>query len=142
VRIAIVCPYAWDRFGGVQSHIRALAGVLRTRGHDVTVVAPRAGGKEQDRADEDILYVGRAVGIPANGSIAPIAFGPIAAARVGRALESAAPDVVHLHEPLIPSLSLLALLTVNRPCVGTFHTAAESSVAYKVASPVLGRAIV
>lgn len=136
MRVAIVCPYAWDRPGGVQSHIRSLAAELRSRDHDVLVVAPRSG----TLASEDgVAVVGRSVPIPANGSVAPLAFGPTAAMNVKRTLARFDPDVVHLHEPLIPSLSMLALMVSVAPCVGTFHAAADSSAGYAVAKPLLGR---
>lgn len=138
MNIAIVCPYAWDRFGGVQTHVGSLATALRRRQHDVTVIAPSAG--EANRMEPGVRIVGRSVPIPANGSVAPLAFGPIAAAGVRRALREVAPDVVHLHEPLIPSLSLLALWNTTAPAIGTFHAAAGSSVGYRVARPVLHRA--
>lgn len=153
MRIAIVCPYAWDRPGGVQSHIRSLAAELRRRDHEVVVLAPtrgraghrigpRAGDERQsDGPREDGLVVaGRAWPIPANGSVAPVSFGPVAAMAVRRALDRFAPDVLHLHEPLIPSLSLLALWASSVPAVGTFHAAAERSLGYGLARPALRRA--
>ncbi|MGH2702445.1 MAG: glycosyltransferase family 4 protein, partial [Actinomycetota bacterium] len=140
MRIVIVCPYAWDRFGGVQSHIRAQAATLRRRGHDVTVIAPRSFGVDLEQVD-DAVRVGRAVAVPANGSMAPITFGPLAAAGVRNRLREIEPEVIHLHEPLIPSLSGLALLNANAPCVGTFHASSEGSVAYWAARPMLRRAI-
>jgi len=135
MRVALVCPYAWDRPGGVQSHIRSLARSLQARDHDVAVLAPARG-----RGTTGATIVGRALGIPANGSVAPISFGPAVAARVGRVLESFGPDVVHAHEPLIPSVSLLALMRATAPVVGTFHAAAEGSLGYKVAKPLMQRA--
>jgi phosphatidylinositol alpha-mannosyltransferase len=78
--------------------------------------------------------------IRANGSVAPVSFGPLATAAVRRALEGFAPDVIHLHEPLIPSLSLLALWSSEIPAVGTFHAAAERSIGYGLGRPVLQRA--
>jgi len=140
MRIAIVCPYAWDRFGGVQTHVQAQAATLRARGHEVTVIAPRTWSKPGPGdlgKTEDVVRVGRTVSIPANGSMAPIAFGPVTTVRVRRALADLSPEVVHLHEPLIPSLSALALLNSRAPCVGTFHASSESSVAYWVARPIL-----
>ncbi|HEX2050259.1 MAG TPA: glycosyltransferase family 4 protein [Actinomycetota bacterium] len=140
MRVALVCPYAWDRDGGVQTHVRALAHVLRRRGHDVHVVAPRAGwGPEPD--EPGVTFVGRAVAVPANGSVATLAFGPAAGAGVRRVLRALDPDVVHAHEPLVPSLSLLALLGCDAPAVGTFHAAADDSAGYRLARPVLERAL-
>lgn len=87
------------------------------------------------------MAAGRAWPIPANGSVAPVSFGPRAATAVRRAIERFTPDVLHLHEPLIPSLSLLALWASTVPAVGTFHAAAERSVGYGLARPVLRRAV-
>ena len=135
MKVALVCPYAWDVPGGVQSHVRSLAACLRRRDHDVMIVAP-ARGRDADGA----TVVGRSVPIPANGSIARLGLGPTTWVRVRRALADFQPDVVHAHEPLIPGASLYALLQSNGPVVGTFHAAAESSVGYAAARPVLARA--
>lgn len=139
MNVAIVCPYAWDRFGGVQSHVRALAHALKARGHTVGVLAPQSSGWDGETPD-GVTFVGRALSVPANGSMAPLAFGPLAAAGIRRALGALEPDVVHVHEPLIPSLSLLALWNAEAPTVGTFHAAAESSFGYRASRPVLARA--
>ena len=120
--------------------MRALARTLRARGHDVLVVGPRSWNGSAVPED-GVAVVGRAVGIPANGSVAPLSFGPGAAARVRRTLKVYGPEVVHLHEPLIPSLSLLALWVTDAPTVGTFHAAADASAGYRIARPVLGRAV-
>jgi phosphatidyl-myo-inositol alpha-mannosyltransferase len=143
MKVAMVCPYAWDLPGGVQSHIRSLAPALRHRGHEVEVFAPSSwhAGKRSnalgEAGRERPTLVGRTVGIPANGSVAPITFGPVAAYRIRESLAQFDPDVLHLHEPLIPSLSLLALLSARAPAVGTFHAAAASSPLYRIFRPVL-----
>ena len=139
MRVVLVCPYAWDRPGGVQSHIRSLAPALAKRGHVVSVVAPLS-RRTQEPAPVDTFsthFLGRVVPIPANGSVAPIAFGPRAATRLKRLLVDLKPDVVHAHEPLIPSLSLLALRASEAPVVATFHAATESSFGYRGAGPWL-----
>jgi phosphatidylinositol alpha-mannosyltransferase len=119
--------------------VRGLSGALRRRGHEVAVLAPHASGRAEP--DDEVTLVGRAVGVPANGSVAPLAFGPLAAAGIRRALHAFEPDVCHLHEPLVPSLSLLALWAADGvPCVGTFHAAAESSLGYRAGRVVLARA--
>ncbi|MGH2981996.1 MAG: glycosyltransferase family 4 protein, partial [Solirubrobacterales bacterium] len=142
MRVAIVCPYAWDRDGGVQSHVRSLAETLRRRDHDVTVLAPYRSRPPQAGTvgANGARRVAKAFGIPANGSVAPVAFGPVAAAAVRRALRAIEPEVIHLHEPLIPSLSLLALWNGGAPLVGTFHAAAKESFGYRITAPVLQRA--
>lgn len=138
MKVAIVCPYAWDRFGGVQTHVRSLAAALRRRDIEAVVIAPTSG--EVTREEPGVRIVGRALPVPANGSVAPLSFGPLAAAGMRRELRDLDPDVVHIHEPLIPSLSLLALWNAKTPTVGTFHAAAESSAGYRLARPVLERA--
>ncbi|HWC13055.1 MAG TPA: glycosyltransferase family 4 protein [Actinomycetota bacterium] len=137
MKVALVCPYAWDRPGGVQSHIRSLARALETRGHEVLVIAPRSGSIPPEPR---LSLVGRSVPIPANGSVAPLAFGPLAARSIGVVLDDFRPDVLHLHEPLIPSLSFLALWRSRTPAVGTFHASATRSAGYQLAKPLLERA--
>ena len=141
MRVALVCPYAWDRPGGVQSHIRSLAPALAKRGHEVTVLAPaRARGAAEDpHGVYSVVVVGATFSVPANGSVAPISFGPRAAARLKDSLARIDPHVVHVHEPLIPSLSLLALGATDRPIVGTFHAARETSLGYRAAQRWLRR---
>ncbi|HEX2295076.1 MAG TPA: glycosyltransferase family 4 protein [Actinomycetota bacterium] len=139
MKVAIVCPYAWDRVGGVQSHVRSLAGALRTRGHDVRVLAPHVAADAV--APDGVALVGRAVPVPANGSVAALAFGPTVGAAVRDALDDFGPDVLHLHEPLIPSISLLALRAAEVPAVGTFHAAMEWSFGYGIARGALAPTI-
>ncbi|GAB7037496.1 MULTISPECIES: glycosyltransferase family 4 protein [Catenuloplanes] len=124
MRIGIVCPYSFDVPGGVQNHVMDLAEALIGLGHEVSVLAP---------ADEDsplppyVVAAGRAVPLPYNGSVARISFGPVSTARVRRWLARGHFDVLHVHEPLTPSLSLLAVLNADGPVVATFHTAMTRS---------------
>ncbi len=46
-------------------------------------------------------------------------------------------DVLHIHEPATPSLSLLALWAATGPIVATFHTANLRSRAMQAAQPLL-----
>jgi phosphatidylinositol alpha-mannosyltransferase len=134
VRIGIVCPYSFDVPGGVQNHVIDLAEALIGLGHEVSVLAP---------ADEDadlppyVVAAGRAVPLPYNGSVARIAFGPVSTARVRRWLSRGAFDVLHVHEPLTLSLSLLAVLSARGPVVATFHTAMTRSRALSAAQGML-----
>ena len=140
MRVALVCPYDWDKPGGVRSHISSLARSLLARGHEVLVIAPgHATGATEGRQDFEVRRVARAVGVPANRSVAPISFGPIGFSRVRRTLAAFQPDVVHVHEPMVPSVSLEAVMVADAPLIGTFHAAAEGSLLYGSFAPVLRR---
>lgn len=118
MRVVLVSPYSWDVPGGVQVHVRELAAHLRERGHTVQVLAP---GRRRARR-EDAWIVGRAVPVRGNGSVARISFGPQVGRAVARALRDARPDVIHVHEPLVPSVGMHAVLAANAPVVATFHS--------------------
>jgi phosphatidylinositol alpha-mannosyltransferase len=134
MKIGIVCPYDWDFPGGVQFHIRDLAEQLIEWGHEVSVLAPAS--EDVDRASW-FVDAGRPIAVPYNGAVARVLFGPIAAARVRRWISEGEFDVLHLHEPGIPSLSLLACWAASGPMVGTFHAAHPRSRALNAASPFL-----
>jgi phosphatidylinositol alpha-mannosyltransferase len=138
MKVGIVCPYSWDVPGGVQFHVRDLAEVLQARGHGVSVLAP---------ADDDtplpayVVPAGRAVPVPYNGSVARVNFGPLSAARVRRWLREGGFDVLHIHEPTSPSLSLLACWAATGAIVATFHTSNLKSRAMSAAYPILEPAL-
>lgn len=136
MRIGLVCPYSFDVPGGVQAHVRDLAGELRRRGHDVEVLAPASGEVEL----AGFTSVGSALPISYNGSVARLSFGPVAAARTRAWLKAGRFDVVHVHEPLVPSVSLLALKAAECAIVATFHLANELSYVYAASLPLLARA--
>ncbi len=58
-----------------------------------------------------------------NGSVARLAFGPRVAARTSGWLREGAFDLLHVHEPLSPSVAVIALWAADIPVVATFHTA-------------------
>jgi phosphatidyl-myo-inositol alpha-mannosyltransferase len=138
MRIGIVCPYAWEVPGGVREHVSGLAEALMELGHEVSVIAP---------ADDDTIlppYVvpaGRAVPVPYNGSIARLSFGFLSASRVRRWLKEGNFDVLHVHEPAAPSLSLLACWVADGPIVATMHAALPRSRALHAAGPILASAL-
>jgi phosphatidylinositol alpha-mannosyltransferase len=80
---------------------------------------------------------GRAVSIPYNGSVARLTFGPVSLYRVRRWLRRGGFDVLHLHEPTSPSLSMLALVAAEGPVVATFHTSTPRSRTMLFFQPLL-----
>ena len=134
LRIGIVCPYSLDVPGGVQAHVVGLAAALERLGHTVSVLAPAVHGTP---VPQFVTPTGRSVGVPYNGSVARVAFGPLTYARTRRWLAEHTFDVLHLHEPTTVSLSVLALLVAEGPIVATFHTSTERSRALAAFGGVL-----
>jgi phosphatidylinositol alpha-mannosyltransferase len=142
LRIGMVCPYSFDVPGGVQNHVLGLARYLRQTGHRPCVLAPGELGRATAALDiEDFASAGAAMPVPYNGSVARVNFGPLSAARVRRWLRNGEFDLIHIHEPVTPSISLLALWAAEVPVVATFHTATPRSRSMQLASGVLRAAI-
>jgi len=130
----MVCPYSFDVPGGVQAHVVDLAEVLIARGHEVSVLAPAS---ENTPLPDFVVSAGRAVAIPYNGSVARLSFGPVSYARVRRWINDNDFDVLHIHEPNAPSLSMLALKVAEGPIVATFHTSTTKSLVLSTFQGVL-----
>lgn len=112
MRVGIVCPYDLGRFGGVQDQCFKLARWLNESDHEAVVVGPGEG-------PPGTISLGPVTVVPANGAATPISLRP----GVGRQLEAALHDrdVVHIHEPLMPTVSLASTRLTATPKVGTFH---------------------
>ncbi|MEU2037706.1 glycosyltransferase family 4 protein [Nocardia niwae] len=134
MKIGMVCPYSFDVPGGVQAHVVELARVFLERGHRVSVLAPASEGTP---LPEFVVSAGRAVAIPYNGSVARLSFGPMAYARIRRWIDGNDFDVLHIHEPNAPSLSMLALKIAEGPIVATFHTSTTKSLVLSTFQGVL-----
>ncbi|GAA1991233.1 glycosyltransferase family 4 protein [Nocardiopsis rhodophaea] len=138
MRVGLVCPYTWEVPGGVQQHVGDLAETLMELGHEVSVLTPCDSDAE---LPAHIVPAGRAVPVPYNGSVARLAFGFRVAARVRRWIREGEFDVLHVHEPAAPSLSLLACWVADGPIVATFHTSNPRSRAMSVSAAALRTAL-
>jgi phosphatidyl-myo-inositol alpha-mannosyltransferase len=134
MRIGMVCPYSFDVPGGVQSHVLQLAEVMRGSGHEVSVLAPSS---PHVQLPDYVVSGGKAVPIPYNGSVARLRFGPATHRKVKKWLAQGDFDVLHLHEPNAPSLSMLALQAAEGPIVATFHTSTTKSLTLSVFQGIL-----
>lgn len=131
MRIGIVCPYDWVAPGGVQIHVRDLAEALIEMGHDVSVLAPT--DDEDDIAESYVVFGGKPISVPYNGSVARLNIGFVSTARVRRWIREGDFDVIHVHEPAAPCLSMLACWVADGPVVATWHSSVERSRAMRVA---------
>ncbi len=135
MRVALVCPYAWDRAGGVQVHVANLATSLRGRGHEVAVLTPADGPVR----DAGVHRIGQPMAVRYQGTVAPVAPSPLAMRPLRHAIRSFAPDVLHVHEPFAPSTSMFAVLAAppRLAVVATFHAYAARSRLLTAAAPAL-----
>jgi phosphatidylinositol alpha-mannosyltransferase len=145
MRVALVCGYDWAVPGGARNQVAAIARALAGRGEEVAVIAPGGPERPPDRAGMPgepfrRFRTGRTYGVPANGSIAPVAPTPVAAYETRRSLSEFAPDVVHVHEPLVPGPPLAAVFFARAPVVATFHRAGVDPV-YRLEARLLGAAV-
>jgi phosphatidylinositol alpha-mannosyltransferase len=148
VKVAIVVPYSWSFWGGVVDHAEQQLLALRALGVDAWLVMgndPPGSfthllhpglGRHVDPPDY-VLPVGRSVIVPANGSLPNIVLSPPSIARVKRILQHGNFDVIHVHEPMTPTIGVAALATWRGPAVGTFHASGDLGW-MRLATPVWG----
>jgi phosphatidylinositol alpha-mannosyltransferase len=135
MRVGLVCPYVWDVPGGVQAHIRDLAETLIELGHEVSVLTPAV---DDDALPPYAVSAGRAVPVPYNGAVARMLLGPVSAGRVRRWLKEGRFDLLHVHEPAAPSVSIIALYwSDDLPAVATFHASTVRSRAMIILEPLI-----
>jgi len=120
LRIGICAPYDLGRDGGVNSHIRAQARALRSRGHDVLIV-----GASSAPLGHGEWSLGGCVSIVVGGTETGFGLDPRARWRVEELFRRQQFDVLHMHEPLMPLAPWFMLRRSPAPVVATFHTHRE-----------------
>ena len=133
MKVGIVVPFSWSYWGGVVEHAENQVHTLRALGHDARLIIgndppgrlthtlhPREG--RHGPVPEFVIPVGRTVIVPANGSLSNICLSAQSMRRMRRAFERERFDVLHVHEPLAPMLSLYALVAKPCPIVTTSHS--------------------
>ncbi len=110
--------------GGVRSHVADLALTLQSKGYEVSVLAPV---DNPDTLPDYVFDGGRPTAVSYNGSVARLSFGVRATRRVRQWIREGNFDVVHIHEPVAPSLSLLTCWAARGPLVATWHSSHERS---------------
>jgi predicted metal-dependent phosphoesterase TrpH/glycosyltransferase involved in cell wall biosynthesis len=128
VRICLVTPFAWSQPHDVNEHVAGVAGALRARGHDVTVLGPSARAADLLAGRRALHHDGPVGEMVAVGPAVPVSrrsqLGVPVGVRANLALALARwrPDVVHGFEPGLPSLSYLALRDTDALTVATFSS--------------------
>ncbi|MGA7228561.1 MAG: glycosyltransferase family 4 protein [Acidimicrobiia bacterium] len=132
IRVGLVSPYDLSTPGGVQAQVLGLAQYLEQSGDLPIVIGP---GLPDGIPGVDL---GPTIAIPGNRSRVPLSFDPRIRGRIqGAAAEL---DVLHVHEPLMPLVSLMAT-HARTPVVATFHAdpGPLGQGAYRLLHPFLRR---
>ncbi len=133
MRVGLVCPYDLGAPGGVQDQVVRLQRWLQQAGHDVKLIGPGT------NPELEFVSVGATTVVPANGAATPIALSATASRRVVEELKSV--DVAHVHEPLMPQVSLSAMRRATVPLVGTFHAdvSRAAGLVYRFGRPLTSK---
>lgn len=137
MKIGLVSPYYFDRFGGVQSLILAIRTELISRGHEVKIIAPKPRKKGDGDHHDHVLMVGASaeIKLKALNTTFPVAVS-VRSKEIDDLLEQESFDVLHVHEPWLPMLANQIVQRATCPVVGTLHANWPESAARKS----LGRA--
>jgi predicted metal-dependent phosphoesterase TrpH/glycosyltransferase involved in cell wall biosynthesis len=150
--IAQVTPFAWEVPHEVNDGVASVSRELASRGHRVLIIAPsESRGLVRDtrrairsrpeglleRAESEPLVLGVGEVLPISTSRRRMASLPVDVARTIEELLGALPlDLVHLHEPIAPSASSVALRHSRALNVGSFHLPTERLVSTQLARPL------
>jgi phosphatidylinositol alpha-mannosyltransferase len=124
MKIGLVTPYEYPYPGGVTEHVHYLDRCFRAAGHEVRIIAPTSDDAE-DVPSNVIRISTSTVSIPFSGSVSRVTLSPRIYLPVKRLLRRERFDVLHIHEPLTPALSLFVLRHSKTVNVGTFHAYRE-----------------
>ena len=138
MKIGLVSPYDYSFPGGVANHISCLANHFIQQGHGVKIMAP-CSKKETRYFDDKITAVGRPLPMPGGGSVARIPLSPWLPVQIKRILDKERFDIIHIHEPFIPMVSLTTLLMSQAINVGTFHAYHTRNLGYRFGEPLIKR---
>lgn len=127
MKIVQLVPYAMDRPGGVQRHVRDLSVWLNAHGHETRIVAPPAPGRAPWR-DSLVTEIGRARRLAVHGTAFEISLAsPWAVRRLAQELHTWGAEVAHLHTPWTPALVGQVASALGLPRVTTIHATLPDS---------------
>jgi len=134
-KVALVAPYDFAYPGGVQTHISSLARTYRDMGLDVRVI-----GACSDTENPPELLINASastIRFKYSGSTSHFSLSARAYGRIRDILQREAFDVIHLHEPLMPTIPFYVLRHSRSLNVGTFHAYRDSSFSFYQAAVAL-----
>ena len=145
LKIALVEPYDWSVDGGVQRVVTSLDRTFRELGHDIKIIAPYSSELLGEHPlPPNLIAIEQAVlALKLNGARARMGLSLEVHSLVRSILLQEQFDVIHMHEPLMPTVCLSTLINLQgcSGCVvvGTFHAYRKTSPGYVPVTPILNR---
>jgi phosphatidylinositol alpha-mannosyltransferase len=139
VRIAVVTQPYYPQTGGVSENVHHTVVELRKLGHEIDVITSRFPGHEDD--SEGVIRLGRNILVPNLGAFSNVNADLGVGREVERVLRRNEYDVIHIHEPLSPTLPLAAIGSAppDATLVGTFHACGARGMGYRIFRRILLR---
>jgi len=136
MKVGIVVPFSWSYIGGVNEHAESQAEALEALGVETRLIMGydppgglarrlHSGIARLDAPPTRMLSVGTSVNVPANGSRPNIVLTPASIPRMKRLLRRERFDLLHLHEPMTPTICVTALAFARSPVVATWHATGD-----------------
>lgn len=138
MKIAQVSPYDFAHPGGVNTHIANLSFQLAQKGHTVRILAPCSNEKRLPDGF-DVIPLGKTIPYPSNGSVARLTVSWWLLPKIKSILDEEKFDIIHVHEPLFPSLPWMVLPMSHSVNVATFHAFYKRSFGYRFWKPLCQR---
>jgi phosphatidylinositol alpha-mannosyltransferase len=137
MKIGLVCPYAINRGGGVKEITFAMYEELTRRGHEVRVITPRP--RDYDAAPpKDIIFVGTCADFNWPVQHTTLQVSSVNDEEVEQFFKEYQFDVLHFHEPWVPTIGRQLLSQAVCATVATFHAALPDGMAARA----FGKAVV
>ena len=135
MKIGFVSPYDFLSPGGVNRHIIGLSEELTRKGHSVKIIGI-ASGKFKLQTEVEFINLGNYLPFSYGGTTSNISLSPLILLKIKNVFKKYHFDVIHIHEPLAPLVSLGALFFCKSPVVATFHASSKNVFRYKVISKI------
>jgi len=141
VKIALVTEYYYPDVGGMPECVHNLARGLKARGHEPVIITGNFGSDDFDMdRPARIIRLGRSTVFFSNGSVSRASVGWRLGGRMRELLAQEKFDLIHVHNPLFPTLPYLAIkhAPTGSALVGTLHTYFDSGIVRMISNILSG----
>ncbi|HEY8999134.1 MAG TPA: glycosyltransferase family 4 protein [Candidatus Saccharimonadales bacterium] len=127
MKIGLVCPYAINRGGGVKEITFAMYEELTRRGHEVHIITPRPRDYNETPPNH-ILFVGTCSDFNWPVQHTTVQVSSVSDEDIEELFRAHKFDVLHVHEPWVPTIGRQILAQATCATVATFHAALPGSM--------------